>query len=269
MLITMKWWLVGCILLALPVAMTTAAEPPQIWILSGSAAIGGVTFGSDAQPTVTLRDAEAIGRECAAVAGAAPEMRAHGKLVFGNEAWVPSSIVGSTPAYFDVRDWTKLAEGDIFTNSDVANHRNVCVIGTTIKRGLFKDASPIGKELQFAGVRLRVVGVLSSKGPSLMGLDQDDIVVAPSTVIKSKPSRTKNAGAPAEATKAAKTPAADQGYVDAIVVRLASAGDSQKAERQIKRLLRERHRIQAANDDDDSHDDFNLRVKAGESFKVH
>ena len=77
-----------------------------------------------------------------------------------------------------------MEEGDVFSDRDVLNANKVCMIGTTLKRELFDNESPVGKEMRISNVTFRVIGVLSSKGANMMGMDQDDIVVAPWTTIK-------------------------------------------------------------------------------------
>ncbi len=105
-------------------------------------------------------------------------------MVYGRTNWNTQSVVGTTPNYLNVRDWTEMAEGDVFSDRDVPNANKVCMIGTTIKRELFDNESPVGKDLRISNVAFRVIGVLSSKGANMMGRDQDDIVMAPWTTIK-------------------------------------------------------------------------------------
>ncbi len=155
-----------------------------VLILPGTAASGGVTFGSGTVMTLTPMDGEAIQNECPSVRSVAPIVRARSQIVYGNRNWVPSSIMGTTSAYLDVREWTELAEGEVFSDRDVLNANKVCLIGKTIVRELFEGASPIGKEIRIKNVSFRVIGVLSEKGANMMGMDQDDIVLAPWTSIK-------------------------------------------------------------------------------------
>ena len=133
--------------------------------------------------TLTPEDCEAILRDCPAVRTAAPVVRARTQVVYGNRNWVPSSIYGTTPAFLDVRDWA-VAEGEAFTERDVLNGNRVCLLGQTLVRELFEGDSPIGKEIRVKNVSFRVVGVLASKGANMMGMDQDDILLAPWTTIK-------------------------------------------------------------------------------------
>src|SRR5882724_5545826 len=156
----------------------------NLLIHPGTASSGGVTFGSGSIITLTPQDADAILRECPAVRAVAPVVRARTQVVYGNRNWVPLYIYGTTPTFLDVRDWTDLSEGEPFSDRDVRNGSKVCLVGQTLVRELFGGQSPPGKEVRVQNVAFRVVGVLNGKGANMMGLDQDDILLAPWTTIK-------------------------------------------------------------------------------------
>jgi ABC-type antimicrobial peptide transport system permease subunit len=122
-------------------------------------------------------------RQCPAVRDVAPLVWARPQVVYGGRNWIPGNTTGTTPAYLAIREWD-VDEGDIFTDHDVHNGNTVCLIGATLKRELFQDESPIGKEIRVRNVPFRVIGVLSHKGANMMGQDQDDILLAPWTAIK-------------------------------------------------------------------------------------
>ncbi len=155
----------------------------NLMILPGAAASGGVSFGGGSVMTLTPQDAEAILAEAPAVKGSVPLVRARTQLIYGNRNWVPSFIYGTTPAWLGVREWG-LAEGEMFTDQDVRNASKVCVLGQRLVRELFQGENPIGKEIRVQNVSFRVVGVLTAKGANMMGMDQDDILIAPWTTIK-------------------------------------------------------------------------------------
>ena len=154
-----------------------------VLVMPGTATSSGISFGSGSVTTLTPDDAAAIQRECPAVKAVAPAVRARVQIVYGNRNWVPSSMYGTTPAFLEIRDWT-IVDGDPFTERDVLNANKVCLVGQTLVRELFEGASPVGKEIRVKNVAFRVVGVLGSKGANMMGMDQDDILLAPWTTIK-------------------------------------------------------------------------------------
>jgi ABC-type antimicrobial peptide transport system permease subunit len=156
----------------------------MLLVQPGTASSGGVTFGSGSVMTLTPDDGEAILRECPAVISVAPVVRARTQVVYGNRNWVPLYIYGTTSSFLEVRDWQDLESGEAFTDREVRNGSKVCMIGQTLKRELFQGENPIGKEMRVQSVSFKVIGVLSGKGANMMGLDQDDILIAPWTTIK-------------------------------------------------------------------------------------
>jgi macrolide transport system ATP-binding/permease protein len=258
-------------------------------IFPGAAMSGGISWGTGSRPTLTPADCEQLLLQCPAILAVAPLVQTQAQLVYGHNNWKTQSVVGSTPDYLVVRDWTDMEEGDVFSDRDVLNANKVCMIGATLKRELFGGESPIGKEMRVSNVSFRVIGVLSRKGANMMGRDQDDIVVAPWTTIKYRVNANLNmTGLNAAANNSAAstavnslnnlyppatalydapstTQAADTPQniafvtVDTILAKAASTPQIPEAIREIKGLLRERHHIQTPSEDDDSHDDFNIR----------
>jgi ABC-type antimicrobial peptide transport system permease subunit len=249
----------------------------------GTAASGGISFGAGSGMNLTPQDYEAIVRECPSVRSAAPEVRARTQVVYGNRNWVPSSIVGTTPSLLEVRDWTSLAEGDVFSDRDVLNANKVCVLGQTLVRELFQGESPVGKEIRIKNVSFRVVGVLTGKGANMMGSDQDDIILAPWTTIKYRvtgsPLSSTNQSSTTETSSTVNSlsqlypggkislypvqsaiQAADNPMpvrftnIDHILVAAVSTEEIPATIQQITEVLRERHRIRI-----DEADDFNIR----------
>lgn len=251
-----------------------------ILVLPGTAASGGVSFGSGSVMTLTPQDCEAILRECPSVSSAAPVVRARTQVVYGSRNWVPASIVGTAPSYLEVRDWTNLTEGEAFSDRDVLNANKVCMLGQTLVRELFQGESPIGREIRIKNVSFRVVGVLGAKGASMMGSDQDDILLAPWTTIKYRVSGSSLATANQSSSSSdASTsvnslsklyPGGQQSLypvrseiqaannpmpvrftnIDQIMTAAISSAEISAAIQQITATLRERHRIRSEDPDD-------------------
>jgi ABC-type antimicrobial peptide transport system permease subunit len=249
-----------------------------VLVMPGTATSSGISFGMGSVMTLTPDDAEAILRDVPTIRNAAPAVRARTQVVYGNRNWVPSSIYGTTPAFLDIRDWS-VADGESFTDRDVLNGNRVCLIGQTLVRELFEGASPIGKEIRVKNVAFRVVGVLGSKGANMMGMDQDDILLAPWTTIKYRVTgsslQTTNQSAAGASSSAVNTlsnlypggqpalypqqsevQAADTPLpvrftnVDQILVAARGAPEIPTAIDQMTNLLRDRHHIRAGEPDD-------------------
>ena len=246
----------------------------NLLVMPGTAASGGVSFGAGSVMTLTAEDAQAIARDCDAVTGAAPVIRARSQAIFQDRNWVPQFIYGTTPDYLRVRDWTDLVEGEAFSDSDLRNSSRVCLVGRTIVRELFQGVSPVGQELRVRNVGLRVIGVLAPKGANTFGMDQDDVIIAPWTTIKyrvtsssSQASSSSDSASrsttgstsifpgtespyPPASTNSAQTPIVRFANVDQIQVSARSAADIKAAITQMTSLLRERHRIRPGEPDD-------------------
>jgi ABC-type antimicrobial peptide transport system permease subunit len=179
-------------------------------VLPGSVNIAGVSTGSGSMITLTPQDADAILKECPGVDWVAPVVRARAQVVYGNKNWVPTYVYGTTPHFLNIRDWTDMAEGEAFTDHDVLNASKVCIIGQTVVNELFEGRTPIGKHVRIRNVDFRVVGVLQRKGANLMGLDQDDILLAPWTTIKYRVVATTLSGGNQSSASAANTAETNQ-----------------------------------------------------------
>jgi putative ABC transport system permease protein len=199
-----------------------------ILIFSGSVTSSGIRTGWGSAGTLKIEDAEAIRREVPGVIAVSEEVISTGQVSAGNQNWF-TRIYGESPEYFDIRKWP-LAEGASFTPQDVRSANKVCVIGRTSANQVFGSENPIGQVLRVKGVPFLVTGVLTSKGLSPQGTDQDDIVIMPYTsAMKRVIGGTTLRG---------------------IDVQVASPADLAPAQQQITELLRQRHSIGPGRDDD-------------------
>ncbi|MHB9073130.1 MAG: ABC transporter permease [Desulfobaccales bacterium] len=243
----------------------------NLLVSPGTAASGGVSHGAGTVTTLTPQDALALVAGCPAVRAVAPVVRARTQVIYENRNWVPTFIYGTTPDFLDIREW-RLIEGEVFTDQDVRNASKVCLLGSRLVRELFQGENPLGKEIRVQNVAFRVVGILSSKGANMMGMDQDDMVLAPWTTIKFRVTGTSavtaNQSAAASASQALNTlnqvyptaknnlypvPSATQladtpqpvrfVNVDQVLVAAQSAAVLRPAINQITKVLKERHRI--------------------------
>ncbi len=153
-----------------------------IMIHPGADRRGGVRMDPSEMQTLKLEDYEVLRNECIYLSGISPNVSSSGQLVSGNNNY-PSSVTGVGLDYLNIRQLT-VEEGSMFTAMDVQSAAKVCIIGKTIVDNLFTSGEdPIGKVIRFNQVPFRVIGVLKEKGYNSMGMDQDDIVLAPYTTV--------------------------------------------------------------------------------------
>ena len=153
-----------------------------IMIHPGGERRGGVRLDPSEMQTLKIQNFEALKNECMYVAAISPYATASGQLVCGNNNY-PTSVTGAGIDYIEIRQLT-IEDGTMFTESDIKTSAKVCVIGKTIVDNLFPDGGdPIGSTIRYNQVPLKVIGVLESKGYNSMGMDQDDIVLAPYTTV--------------------------------------------------------------------------------------
>jgi ABC-type antimicrobial peptide transport system permease subunit len=143
----------------------------------------GVSSGSGGRVTLVPADADAIARECSGVRWTAPSVDGHFQVIYGNKNYSPQKVLGTTPNYLKIRDWS-VAAGAAFTDEDVARGACVCLMGQVPARELFGTVSPVGKDVRIKNVQVRVVGLLAKKGASATGRDLDDVVLVPWTTSK-------------------------------------------------------------------------------------
>ncbi len=157
----------------------------MIMIHPGADIRGGVRQDASAMETLKLEDYQNIVDETRYVSAVSPSVNSSGQAIYGaNNA--PTTVYGISPDYLEIRRY-KVEDGDMFTEQDIQTAVKVCVIGKTIVDNLFTGGeNPVGKVIRFQKLPFRVVGVLESKGYNSMGMDQDDLILAPYTTIQKK-----------------------------------------------------------------------------------
>ena len=157
----------------------------MIMIHPGADVRGGVRQDASAMETLKLQDYENIVDETRFVSAVSPSVNSSGQAIYGaNNA--PTTVYGISPDYLEIRRY-KVEDGDMFTEQDIQTAAKVCVVGKTVVDNLFPDGgNPVGKVIRFQKLPFRIVGVLESKGYNSMGMDQDDLILAPYTTIQKK-----------------------------------------------------------------------------------
>ena len=204
-----------------------------IIVVPGSTSSSGVRLGSGNAVTLSEADARELAAQCPDVAIAAPLVRGGAQVVYGNNNWA-TSVYGVTPDYLTIRDFS-VVDGAEFTQQDVDAANKVAVLGATPVANLFGGADPIGQTIRIKNVPFTVVGVLSPKGQSAQGQDQDDVILLPISTAKRKVLGVKQANADA---------------VDTIMMQAQSGAQMPAAQDEAQALLRQRHHLQSADADD-------------------
>jgi len=177
-------------------------------------------------------DAEAIEREISGLAAVAPAASRGTQAIYGNQNW-STSVTGTTSAFLKVRDWP-LGSGSPFTDGDMRSGRAVCILGATVRDKLFGKQDPLGATIRLGKISFKVAGVLTSKGQSTFGTDQDDFVIIPLRAFQRR--------------------YAGNTDVSVIYISARDGVSTEKVQQDIERLMRERRRITAGKEDD-----FNVR----------
>ena len=201
----------------------------MIMIHPGAEMRGGVRQDPSAMQTLKLENYEKLSEECTYLSGISPNVSSSGQLVAGANNY-PSSVSGVSMDYLTIRQLT-VEQGEMFTENDIRTAAKVCVIGKTIVDYLFPDGSdPIGKVIRCNQIPFRVIGVLKSKGYNSMGMDQDDVVLAPySTVMKRLLAQT---------------------YLSGIFASALTEDMTDEAVDEITTILRREHKLKETDDDD-------------------
>ena len=211
----------------------------MIMIHPGADMRGGVRQDASSMETLKQTDYDAIKDECNYISAISPSVSSNGQWINGNNN-TQSSIYGVNQDYLTIRQ-LKIADGEMFTDSDIKTAAKVCVLGQTVVDYLFPDGSdPIGRVVRFNSIPFRVIGVLKKKGYNSMGMDQDDLVLAPYTTVMKR--------------------ILAQTYLSEIVCSAITEEASEPAQDQITQILRRTHKLKDATETTEADDDdFNIR----------
>lgn len=211
----------------------------MIMISPGADMRGGVRQDPSAMQTLKLEDYNAIKDQCSYVKAVSPTVNSSGQFINGNNN-TQSTIYGVDLDYLEIRQLT-VSNGEMFTETDVRTSAKVCVLGQTVVDYLFPDGSdPIGKVVRFNKIPFRVVGVLKKKGYNSMGMDQDNLALAPYTTVMKR--------------------ILAQTYLGGINCSAITEGVTDQATEQISEILRRNHKLKEATDTSDGdEDDFTIR----------
>lgn len=211
----------------------------MIMISPGADMRGGVRQDASSMETLKQADYQSIKEDCNYISAISPTVNSSGQWIYGNNN-TQSSIYGVNQDYLSIRQ-LKVADGEMFTDTDIKAAAKVCILGQTVVDYLFPDGSdPIGKIVRFNSIPFRVIGVLQKKGYNSMGMDQDDLVLAPYTTVMKR--------------------ILAQTYLGGIVCSAITEEASQPAQDQISEILRHNHKLKDATETTEAdEDDFNIR----------
>ena len=211
----------------------------MIMIHPGADMRGGVRQDASSMETLKQTDYQAIKDECNYISAISPTVSSNGQWINGNNN-TQSSIYGVNQDYLTIRQ-LKIADGEMFTDTDIKAAAKVCILGQTVVDYLFPDGNdPIGRVVRFNSIPFRVIGVLQKKGYNSMGMDQDDLVLAPYTTVMKR--------------------ILAQTYLSEIVCSAITEEASEPAQDQISQILRRAHKLKDATETTEGdEDDFNIR----------
>ncbi len=205
----------------------------MIMIHPGTGRFGGVRQSASSMQTLKIEDYKTIINETSYISACSPSVSSSGQAIYGANN-TPTTIYGINQDYMDIRKYT-VSEGEMFTDQDVARAAKVCVVGQTIVDNLFPNGEdPLGKTIRFGKIPFKIIGVLTSKGYNSMGMDQDDLILAPYTTVQKRILAIT--------------------YLQGIFASAITEELSDKAIDELTAILRQNHNIRPGDEDD-----FNIR----------
>lgn len=205
----------------------------MIMIHPGADVRGGVRQDASAMQSLKLTDFKSLSEEARYVSACSPSVNSSGQVIYGANNY-PTSLYGINQAYLDIRKYT-VAEGDMFTDQDIQTSAKVCLVGKTIVDNLFTNGEePVGKIIRFNKIPFKIIGVLTSKGYNTMGMDQDDLILAPYTTVQKRVLAIT--------------------HLQSIFCSAVSEDMTGEAEAEISEILRRNHKLKETVEDD-----FNIR----------
>jgi len=197
-------------------------------VFPGAQTQGGVRLSAGSTSRLTLDDIKAIREQCPAVGWISPQERTGRQVVAGNLNWA-TTVWGGYPELLVIRDW-KIESGESYTEQDERAAAKVCLLGQTVVKNLFPGQDPVGAIIRIDKLPFKVIGTLAAKGQNAMGMDQDDVILAPYSTVQKKIERRERVGS--------------------ILISAVTKQSIPEAQRQVAELLRIRHRLQPWEEDD-------------------
>jgi len=203
-----------------------------LMIMPGASGMGGISRGAGSMNRLTLDDVDKLAKEASLLSAVSPVVQVGTQVIGQGNNW-NTSVTGVSVSYLTIRAWS-LSSGEFFTDRDIKIRAKVAVLGKTVADNLFPNQNPIGEQIRIRNVPFKVIGVLTEKGQDARGMDQDDVILSPSTTVLYRLS--------------------GGSHIRMIIASAKSTEQMTAAEEEIRTLLRGYHRL-----DNTADDDFRIR----------